>query len=128
MVPIARSFNQQRSVMKLRHIILLSALALIILPGCDQSRGRYQVASYGNAGAIIIDTETGEAWIMEGEAKGKNPYRFDSRTMPCTNYFTPAHYWSQDLETNHCRPDKTRNNNADWWTWLKRSFNKTDQQ
>lgn len=110
--------------MKIINVSVLLILIIIVSLSYNSGCGRYQVSSFGNIGAIVIDTITGEAWV----AKEGKPLCGDQSYY----HFVPASYFDKQFactDGNYHVPDQTRDKyNIDWWTWFKQLFNKKNNK
>lgn len=81
---------------------------------------KYQVSSFGNNGAIVVDQYSGEAWITDSYVEYVG--RPGEKTV---FYLKPISYCGSQIHDWAYTPDERRNDkNTSWWIWLKRKFSK----
>ena len=96
----------------LNNLIWPTIFIVIVASTLNLNRTKYQVASFGSSGAIIIDQQSGEAWVTHiwnasGTSISLQPIGYDGTQEDFCTY----------------KPDDRRNNeNATWWLWLKKKF------
>jgi hypothetical protein len=106
---------------KIDNIDWLSAFVIFILFFLiGQNQTQYQVASFGSMGAVVIDQQTGEAWITDSyDDISGNRYNTTEKKF----YLKPLSYCDYQKEGFSYKPDEWRNkNNSTWWIWLKRKI------
>lgn len=86
---------------------------IFIFEGFNTS-AKYQVGNCGPNSAIVLDTKTGEAWMVKDSTNGLRylrPLHYEYKQMgdPNTRYYT--------------KPEETRSDqNVTWWTLFKRKL------
>ena len=89
------------------------------------NKPKYQIGSCGSNNPIVLDTKTGEAWVVKDSSNG-------------LKYLRPLHYeYKQHQPTKNVNcyttqyyttPEETRNNdNISWWTFIRRKFQKKEK-
>ena len=87
----------------------MGVTVFIINLRCDQ----YQVASFGKAGAIVIDKRSSEVWVTDTYGIGAEQ----------TIYLKPVGYCGYQKNGWTYKADEKRNNkNTTWLIWLKRKL------
>jgi formylmethanofuran dehydrogenase subunit E len=95
----------------------LLMLFLATLTGCSFESNRYQVANHGPSQSIVLDTKTGEAWVIKTQ---KNLYGREQIGL------SPIPYYGKQSENNEYavyKPEETRNeSNSSWERILRNKF------
>ncbi len=85
----------------------------------NQSHNKYQVASFSSTGSVVIDQQTGEAWVTDSY----DGYKHFTGTSEKIIYFKPIGYCDGQNDTYTYKPEEKRNNkNTTWWIWFKRKI------
>lgn len=94
-------------------IIIAIFFWLILL---QPANSKYQVTRYGKDRAIIIDSNTGEAWTTEEYEQ----YGIINKKITT---LVPIGYSDRQKDEWTYTPDEPRNDkNTTWWEWLKRKL------
>lgn len=99
-------------------LLFITILALFALSGCNSNR--YQVSSYQNDRAIVLDTTTGEAWVTNEYDRSQ-----DLGDKQKATFLEPISYMHYQKEAWTYTPEEVRNcENAGWWMRLKKALGK----
>lgn len=85
--------------------------------GNNAETPRYQVASYGESKAIVLDTKTGEAWTS-------TTTKICGIEMPALSPLKYAYKQANSKDVAVYTPEETRNkSNSSWWSRINQSEN-----
>ncbi len=83
-------------------------------------RSKYQVASFGQNGAIVIDKRSGETWVTDSYIQ-----HIGQPGEETIFYLKPVGYCDSQNDDYAYTPDEKRNDkNTSWDMWLRRRWNK----
>ena len=93
--------------------IIFISFSIIVIIFNNLRNTQYQVASFGKTGAIIVDKQSGEAWITDS-------YEIGSKQ---TIYLKPVGYCGyQKNNWTYKADEKKSNKNTTWLIWFKRKL------
>lgn len=102
------------------NVILSTVIIIIVVFAVNLGiSSKYQVANFGERGAIVLDQQTGEAWVTDGYEVGKETIY----------YLKPVGYCDSQKPTYKYKPDEQRNDkNTNWLTWFQRKVGSINNQ
>ena len=102
----------------MKKLLFIPILLLLAFSGCDTLR--YQVSSYQNDRAIVLDTTTGEAWVTDEYDRSSHVGDKKKAT-----FLEPICYMYGQKDAWTYTPEEVRNcKNDGWWMRLKKALSK----